>query len=142
MNDAHPRALSVEAELARHGEREVTGPGAIRHEPRRAAEDHARRTAFEGGLADLVLLAQQVAAVEIDAVGDAAALEHPPGRITRRLDIAAVHVADAVLTREARRAAGPEQQTGETLGAAGAGRGGGGARRRRARAAPGGRGEP
>src|SRR2546422_5180747 len=53
----------------------------FRHEHRGTAEDDLGRASLERRLADLVLLAQQVAAVQIYPVRDAAALEHPAGRI-------------------------------------------------------------
>src|SRR2546427_2228202 len=90
--------------------RQIPGPGADRHQHRGSAEDHARSAALERRLADLVLLAQEVAAVQDQTVRDAQSLVYPARRIAGWLDVAAIHEAHAVLAGEARRPARPQQQ--------------------------------
>src|SRR3989449_11245124 len=94
-----------------------------RHEHRGTAEDDLGRASLERRLADLVLLAQQVAAVQIYPVRDAAALEHPAGRIPRRLDVPAVDETHATLAGPTRGPPRPKKQTGPRLCAAGPGGG-------------------
>src|SRR3989440_5996283 len=126
MHDAKPFSVTVEAQLAEQRQREVAGPSAVRHEHRGTAEDDLGRASLERRLADLVLLAQQVAAVQIDPVRDAAALEHPAGWIPRRLDVPAVDETHATLAGQTRGPPRPKKQAGQRLGAAGPGGGAGG----------------
>src|SRR2546422_9636533 len=97
----------------------------FRHEHRGTAEDDLGRASLERRLADLVLLAQQVAAVQIYPVRDAAALEHPAGRIPRRLDVPAVDETHATLAGQTRGPPRPKEQARQRPGAAGPGGGGG-----------------
>src|SRR2546425_7987938 len=58
-------------------------------------------------------------------VRDAAALEHPAGRIPRRLDVPAVDETHATLAGQTRGPPRPKEQAGQRLGAAGRGGGAG-----------------
>src|SRR5256885_1248884 len=82
----------------------------------RSADQTPGHAAFEARVPDLVLLAEQVGAVEKDPVGNVQPLVDPAGRIPRRLHVAAMHEPDAMLARQAGRAARPEQDGGERLG--------------------------
>src|SRR2546428_8535488 len=111
VHDAESLAVAVEPEVAEHREHEIARPAADRDERGRAPEHGPRRAALEDRLPDLVLLAQHVGTVEEHTVRHATALQHPAGRVPRRLHVAAMHEADAVLAGEAGRAAPAQQPT-------------------------------
>src|SRR5206468_2444582 len=122
MDHAEPLAVPVEAQIPEDCEGQVARPVADREEHGRAAEDRAGHAALDRGLPDFVLLAQQVRAVQEQAVRHAQPLVHPAGRISGRLHVAAVNEPHLMLARQTRGAPRPEEHARQRLGAADADR--------------------
>ena len=115
VHHAEPLAVAVEPQIPEDRECQVAGPRAVRHQHGSSAEDRLRRAPLEARVPDFVLLGEQVAAVEVHPIGNAAALEYPAGRVARRLHVAAMDETDVVLAGEAGRATRPEQQSRQRL---------------------------